>query len=419
VGVQAQAIYSGTDTTTQGSWQKSYGADGYSLAGGPQSLPNYDPSFTVSNAASYTWAKSTSDPRALQTGGTGLAACWVKGGTFSFDVALTDGNTHQVAVYALDWDSTFRGETITVVDANSNAVLDTRTITNFHGGVYLYWSVSGHVKINVTWTAGGNAVISGVFFGGGTGPLKVTVNPQSVILIAGQQQTFAAQVTGAGSANKNVTWSNSAPGSISATGVYTAPSVISSAQIVTVTATSAVDGVTSGTATVNLSTSVTGQAIYGGTDTTTQGSWQKSYGADGYSLAGGPQSLPSYDPSFTVSNAASYTWAKSTSDPRALQTGGTGLAACWVAGGTFSFDVALTDGNTHQVAVYALDWDSTARGETITVVDANSNAVLDTRTITNFHGGVYLYWSVSGHVKINVRLTAGGNAVISGVFFGL
>jgi hypothetical protein len=51
-------------------------------------------------------------------------------------------------------------------------------------------------------------------------------------------------------------------------------------------------------------------------------------------------------------------------------------------------------------------------------VDANSNAVLDTRTITNFHGGVYLYWNVSGHVKINVRYTAGANGVISGVFFG-
>ena len=165
VGVQPQAIYGGADTTTQGSWQKSYGADGYSLAGGAQSLPSYDQSFAVSNATIYTWAKSTSDPRALQTGGTGLAACWYKAGTFSFDVNLTDGNTHQVALYALDWDMHGRGEAITVVDANSNAVLDTRTISNFTGGVYLYWSVSGHVKINVTWTAGANAVISGVFFG--------------------------------------------------------------------------------------------------------------------------------------------------------------------------------------------------------------------------------------------------------------
>jgi len=277
------------------------------------------------------------------------------------------------------------------------------------------------VKFNVRLTVGANAVISGVFFGGGsTGPLKVTVNPQSVNLTVGQQQAFTAQVTGAGSTNKNVAWSISPNiGSISATGVYTAPSVISSAQTVTVTAMSAADGATSGAATVNLSTIVAGQAIYVGIDTTTQGSWQTSYGADGYSLAGGPQSLPSYDPSFAVSNAATYTWAKSTSDPRALQTGGTGLAACWVNGGTFSFDVNLTDGNTHQVAVYALDWDSNARGETITVVDANSNAVLDTRTITNFHGGVYLYWSVAGHVKFNVRLTVGANAVISGVFFGL
>jgi hypothetical protein len=288
----------------------------------------------------------------------------------------------------------------------------------------LYWSVLGHVKINVTRTAGSNAVISGVFFGGGTGPLKVTVNPQSVNLTAGQQQTFAAQVTGAGNANKNVTWSigTSAPGSISATGLYTAPSTITTNQTVTVTATSAVDGVTSGTATVYLSgVAVAAQASYGGTDTATQGSWQQNYGADGYSLPGGTQSLPSYDPSFAVSNAQIFTWTKSTSDPRALQTGGTGLVAAWYNSGSFSFDVNLADGNAHQVAVYALDWDSSGgiRGETITVVDANSNAVLDTRTITNCTGGVYLYWSVLGHVKINVTRTAGSNAVISGVFFGL
>jgi len=203
--------------------------------------------------------------------------------------------------------------------------------------VYVYWNISGHVRINVTWTgAGYNAAISGVFFGGG-----------------------------------------------STTGLPTA--------------------------TVN----------YGGTDTVTQGNWQTNYGAEGYSLAGGAQNLPSYDPSFGVSNAQSFTWTANTSDPRALQAGWTGLAAAWYNTTTFSFDVNLTDGNTHQVAVYALDWDTHARSETIAVVDANSNAVLDRRTIADFNGGVYVYWNISGHVRINVTWTgAGYNAAISGVFFG-
>ena len=77
---------------------------------------------------------------------------------------LTDGNPHQFALYALDWDANGRTETFQVLDANSNAVLDTRTLSGFRNGVYLVWNLSGHVKINVLWTGGVNAVVSGAFF---------------------------------------------------------------------------------------------------------------------------------------------------------------------------------------------------------------------------------------------------------------
>ncbi len=81
---------------------------------------------------------------------------------------ITDGQTHQVAVYALDWD-TYQGgriEQVQVLDATTNAVLDSRTISSFTGGEYVYWNIAGHVHINVT-AVYSNAVISGVFFGGG------------------------------------------------------------------------------------------------------------------------------------------------------------------------------------------------------------------------------------------------------------
>jgi hypothetical protein len=79
--------------------------------------------------------------------------------------------------------------------------------------------------------------------------------------------------------------------------------------------------------------------------------------------------------------------------------------------------VNFTDGNLHPFAVYALDWDARGRSETIQVVDANTNAVLDTRSLSNFSNGVYLVWRLSGHVKINVTVTGGVNAAVSGVFF--
>ena len=153
------------DTSTQGSWHGVYGADGYSVANDSQSIPNYA-SLAVQNQFNYTWFSSTTDPRALQTGsGAGrIASTWYGSGTFSFDVNLTDGNLHQFALYAVDWEANGRTETIQVVNANTNAVLDTRTLSGFSNGVYLVWSISGHVKINVIWTGGVNAVVSGVFF---------------------------------------------------------------------------------------------------------------------------------------------------------------------------------------------------------------------------------------------------------------
>ena len=419
----AVATFVAADTSTQGSWHGVYGTDGYSVANDSQSIPSYA-SFAVQNQGNYTWAGSTTDPRALQTGsGTGrIAATWYLSGTFSFDVNLSDGKLHRFALYAVDWDTTLRAETIQVVDANSNAVLDTRTLSSFSNGVYLVWNLSGHVKINVIWTGGNNAVVSGVFFGGASGATEaVSVSPQNVNLSASQQQQFTATVTG--SSNQGVSWSiasvspsNAASGSISATGLYTAPTTITAAQV-TIKATSA-DGTASGTSNVNLIVMVQAAANFVGADTNTEGSWHGVYGADGYSVANDSQSIPSYA-SFAIQNENSYTWAASTTDPRALQTGsGTSrIASTWYLNGTFSFDVNLSDGNLHQFALYALDWDAKGRTETIQVVDANSNAVLDTRTLSSFSNGVYLVWNLSGHVKINVIWTGGSNAAASGVFF--
>jgi len=419
----AVANFVASDTSTQGSWHGVYGADGYSVANDSQSIPSYA-TFAVQNQVNYTWAASTTDPRALQNGNnTGrIASTWYLSGTFNFDVNFTDGNLHQFALYALDWDASGRSETIQVVDANTGALLDTRTLSNFNNGVYLVWSISGHVKINVMWAGGVNAVVSGVFFGGNSGGSTetVAVSPQNITLSASQQQQFTATVTG--TPNQAVSWSiasvspsSAAPGSISAGGLFTAPATVTPAQV-TIKATSA-DGTASGTAKVNLM--VPSAASFVASDTSTQGSWHGVYGGDGYSVANDSQSIPSYA-TFAVQNPSSYTWVASTTDPRALQNGSnTGrIASTWYLSSTFSFDVNLIDGNLHQFALYALDWDASGRSETIQVVDANTGAVLDTRTLSGFSNGVYLVWNISGHVKINVMWTGGVNAVVSGAFFG-
>ena len=198
-------------------------------------------------------------------------------------------------------------------------MLDTRYVSNFVNGVYYIWNISGNITVTVTTTSGLNAVVSGAFFGGSSGSssgISVGVSPQNVSLNAGQTQQFTATV--AGTLDQNVSWSIlPALGNITSAGLYTAPSSVTSAQTVTVTATSMVDPTKSMQATVNLKTGAVANFL--STDTTTQGSWHGVYGADGYLVVNDSQSLPAYS-SFAVQNETNTTWAATSTDPRALET---------------------------------------------------------------------------------------------------
>ena len=80
------------------------------------------------------------------------------------DVDLTDGLTHDLSLYLLDWDSTSRAETVQISDALTGSVLSTQQVKPFHTGTYLTWAISGNVVITTTKLAGANAVVSGLFF---------------------------------------------------------------------------------------------------------------------------------------------------------------------------------------------------------------------------------------------------------------
>lgn len=82
--------------------------------------------------------------------------------------------------------------------------------------------------------------------------VSVTVAPAAVNLYAGQTQQFTATVVN--TANAAVTWSvaPAGAGTVSASGLYSAPATIAEQQTVTITATSQFDGTKSGTASVTL-----------------------------------------------------------------------------------------------------------------------------------------------------------------------
>ncbi len=149
---------------------------------------------------------------------------------------------------------------------------------------------------------------------------------------------------------------------------------------------------------------------------------QRVYGTDSYNIINDLATAPPYA-NLSYSGDGTYTWTNSTTDPRALQKADAGAtdriaSTIYSIGNSLSISVNIADGNAHNISLYALDWDSTARSEQIQVINPATGAILDSRTISAFHNGVYLTWTIRGNIKFVITsLNASSNAVIAGVFF--
>ena len=158
-----------TDTTTRGDWFVKYGVDGYRFQPDVVQIPPYA-QLGVS-ASTITWADPTTDIRALQRpdGSGRTAAAWL-GMNMVFAIPMTDGQLHDVAFYALDWDDLGRAQRFEVISGITGQVLATHTISGFREGVYVVFRLSGNVLVRVSSTVTSppntTAVVSGIFFGG-------------------------------------------------------------------------------------------------------------------------------------------------------------------------------------------------------------------------------------------------------------
>ena len=424
------------DSATKGSWKGVYGGDGYIIANDSSNLPSYA-TFTQTGASLYTWYASSTDPRALLKGSSAtdrIASTYFSGSVFTFDLNLTDGQSHQVALYSLDLDTNSRAQTVSIISADTGAVLDTQIFPNFQGGLFAIWNLQGHVKVQVTCTGGLNAVVSGIFFGGaGTvqTPAPPTVSmtsPTAGSTVAKFHRVGAITSSAIGIASLQFLLDGSNLGSLQSgsgpsfsTAWATTP-VSNGPHTLSATATDTLgQKTTSGTVSVTVANSVVGgdtTATFVKFDTAASGSWKGVYGQDGYIIANDSNAPPSYA-AFAAFGANTYTWATSSSDLRALLKGASSIdriLSTYYSSSIYAFDVNLT--GSHQVALYCLDVDSTDRRQTISILDANTNAVLDTRNIADFHSGIYAIWNIQGHVLIRVTNTGGSNAVVNGIFFG-
>ena len=425
VSLRAQtAQFLWEDSSNQGSWISTYGADGYNVIGPTLEYQNY-PSYatvTPSGQTENTWSSNTQDVRALQVPGQSyrMAASWYSTVGFTIDINLTDGQTHQVAVYCLDWDRNGRAQVVSVLNAQNGAILDSRTLNAFQNGQYLVWNLSGHVQIQATHLAGANAVISGLFFSPVGAPVVLGLSQRSgavgaPITVFGYNFGSSGTLTfnGTPTVSSQTQWSNTSITAPVPAGATSGPVIVNAS------------GKLSGN---NASfTVLSGQTLqFLGNDGSSEGSWEGVYGGDGYNVINLTPAYPSYA-TVTPSGEGEYTWTANTQDVRALQVPGQSYrtAAAWCddncAGdnqqNSFTIGVNLTDGNVHEIAVYCLDWDNQARVETVSILNPQTGAVLDSHTISSFTNGQYLAWNLSGNIEIKVTDVSGPNAVISGLFF--
>ncbi len=453
------ASFVGTDASTQGAWKGTYGSDGFVLAqdtsGGNPAHPVLCHGHAAGPVGLHLGREHHGPGGLVKSTGTAtdrLAATWFAPSTFDIDVRLNDLNTHQIAVYALDWQDA-HAERDDPVDRPCfghraghpvDHQLRQRRVPGLeregprdHPGDQdrraqcraqrpVLRSGGGSRRARLTWRPTRRRR------GPGRGPTAATVitwprtraaaTPSSLLCLGDSprpEQLHLGRNTGqsAGAAEIDRRTRRSPgrhlvrgqPRSRSTSGSTTGkpiklPSTPSTGRTAraaqTIQLFDTVSGVqldsrsianfsngvylvwnASGRVTIKVTRNAGSNAVLSGlffdpevpaffvkTDITTHGSWKSQYGGDGHNLAqdtsGGNPILPAYA-SVAFKGTTDYTWAASTTDAAALEksTGGSTdrLAATWYADNSFEIDVRFDDANSHQIALYALDWHDGSR----------------------------------------------------------
>ncbi len=166
--------YLGQDLNTKGNWKGVYGQDGHLIAQNSYLYASYA-AFNPRNVGNIVQNWYSTDPRALyknvgQFSSTERIASYLYGAPVAeLDMRTNDNQPHRVALYFADFENLGRSITVEARDAATNAVLDTRVLSNYTNGVYLVYQYKGPITFriikNLTGT-GTLSTISGVFWGG-------------------------------------------------------------------------------------------------------------------------------------------------------------------------------------------------------------------------------------------------------------
>ena len=333
------AILVAVGANDHGDWVGRYGADGYALlawngTSDLASLPGA--ALSLDQGGRATWTTSTTLDRALESPDQSerRATTWWDNAQIRFHLTFSGSYTGALHLYAIDWDSTDRRETLTVNDGTGPQQVTLSE--SFNVGAWLHFPISvaagGQVTVTIDRLAGGNAVLSGLFLGG-AGPMPPPPP---------------------------------APGD-----------------------------------------------------------WVGRYGADGYALLAwnGTSDLASLPgAALSLDQGGRATWTTSTTLDRALESPDQSerRATTWWDNAQIRFHLTFSGSYTGALHLYAIDWDSTDRRETLTVNDGTGPQQVTLSE--SFNVGAWLHFPISvaagGQVTVTIDRLAGGNAVLSGLFLG-
>ena len=143
------AVFIKRDTSTEGNWIASLWLPGLQYHRQRDQLSRATPPSRAVGETTYTWAASTTDPRALQNTRRHrpdrrvLVLRHELHGECELD--RRPGPRRRPVCRRLGRQG--RSEQIQIASAATGAVLDTETFSNFTGGVYLQWEITGNVVI--------------------------------------------------------------------------------------------------------------------------------------------------------------------------------------------------------------------------------------------------------------------------------
>lgn len=163
------ATFLGTDTTTQGTWVGTYGANGYIVStptsSGSASLPSgWTWGITGNSFFTYSSYQVAAAEPEKPGGGGGFLDTWYANspGTMAITITQVGITPYHLEFYLAEGDPTpnDRSQTLTFEDANSNVLDGPRSFSSFGSGVWAKYFITGSIKIIITPTAPINSGIA-------------------------------------------------------------------------------------------------------------------------------------------------------------------------------------------------------------------------------------------------------------------